>query len=54
MTGCQLLGLTMAVGLPLAVLVGALFWPQRIPKDKTVEAIRRRIEDEDEWDTYGE
>ncbi|WP_433524874.1 hypothetical protein ACQPZ2_07475 [Nocardia pseudovaccinii] len=42
------LGLVVAVGLPLAVFVGAIFWPDRISPDRTVEAIRQRIEDEDE------
>ncbi|MGY4099693.1 hypothetical protein ACW2Q0_09050 [Nocardia sp. R16R-3T] len=40
-------GLVAAVGLPLLVLIGAIFWPARIPKDRTVEAIKQRIEDED-------
>ncbi|MCX4096176.1 hypothetical protein [Nocardia sp. alder85J] len=40
-------GLIAAVGVPLAVLVLAIVWPERIPKDRTVEAIRRRIEAED-------
>ncbi|WP_280484097.1 hypothetical protein [Nocardia farcinica] len=41
------LGFTVAVGLPLVVFVAAIFWPERIPPDRTVEAIRARIEDED-------
>lgn len=40
-------GLVVAVGLPLAVLIGAIFWPERTPSDRTVKAIRRRIEDKD-------
>ncbi|WP_255342568.1 hypothetical protein [Nocardia sp. CNY236] len=36
------------IGLPVAVLVTAILWPERIPKDRSVEAIRRRIEDEDD------
>ncbi|WP_406237612.1 hypothetical protein [Nocardia sp. NBC_01009] len=32
--------------LPLAVLVAVILWPERIPKDRTVEAIRARIESE--------
>jgi hypothetical protein len=39
-------GFLAAVGLPLVVFVWALCWPSRIPKDKTVRAIRQRIEDE--------
>ncbi|MFJ1458675.1 hypothetical protein [Nocardia wallacei] len=35
-----------AIGLPLAVLVGAICWPVRIPRDRTVETIRQRIEEE--------
>ncbi|MQY25115.1 hypothetical protein [Nocardia aurantia] len=41
-------GLIAAVGVPLAVLVLAIFWPERVPQDRTVEAIRRRIEAEDQ------
>ncbi|MEU0875992.1 MULTISPECIES: hypothetical protein [Nocardia] len=41
------LGFVVAVGLPLVVLVACVFWPERIPPDRTVEAIRARIEDED-------
>ncbi|MFD6394527.1 hypothetical protein [Nocardia sp. NPDC060259] len=40
------LGFVVAVGLPLAVLLGVIVWPERIPKDRTVEAIRARIENE--------
>jgi|GEM_PF-3947004 len=47
MSGGVEFGLVLAVGLPLAVLIGALCWPSRIPKDRTVHAIRRRIEKED-------
>ncbi|WP_155981077.1 hypothetical protein [Nocardia sp. CNY236] len=32
--------------LPLAVLLAAILWPERIPKDRTVQGIRERIEDE--------
>ncbi|WP_330233127.1 hypothetical protein OHA40_12020 [Nocardia sp. NBC_00508] len=41
-------GLAVAIGLPLVVLVAVLVWPERIPPDRTVEAIRQRIEDEDD------
>lgn len=34
-------------GVPLAVLIGVVCWPERIPKDRSVAAIRKRIEDED-------
>lgn len=40
-------GIAVAIGLPLGVLIAVLVWPERIPKDRTVEAIKRRIEDED-------
>jgi hypothetical protein len=46
-TGWQWFGLAVAVGLPLAVLVATLVWPQRIPPGRSVEEIRRRVEDED-------
>ncbi|WP_454198483.1 hypothetical protein [Nocardia sp. Marseille-Q1738] len=41
-------GIAVAVGLPLGVLIAVIFWPERIPKDRSVEAIRQRIEDEDD------
>ncbi len=40
-------GIAVAVGLPLGVLIAVLVWPERIPKDRSVEAIRQRIESED-------
>ncbi|MEV2219062.1 hypothetical protein AB0E01_04200 [Nocardia vinacea] len=40
------LGWVVAVGLPLAVTVGVIVWPERIPKDRTVREIRERIERE--------
>ncbi|MCU1643381.1 MAG: hypothetical protein JWN03_3656 [Nocardia sp.] len=42
-----MLGFVLAVGIPLGVLVGAIFWPERVPKDRTVDVIRQRIADED-------
>lgn len=45
--GWVCLGWTIVIGLPVAVLVAAILWPPRIPKDRSVEAIRRRIEAED-------
>lgn len=41
------LGFVVVVGLPLVVIVVAICWPERIPRDRTVEAIRQRIEEED-------
>ncbi|MBF6079622.1 hypothetical protein ACWDSF_21060 [Nocardia beijingensis] len=41
------LGFIVAIGLPLVVLALAILWPERIPKDHTVDAIRQRIEGED-------
>ncbi|MBF6226088.1 hypothetical protein IU470_13385 [Nocardia abscessus] len=35
-----------AAGPPARVLPGAILWPERVPKDRTVEAIRQRTEDE--------
>lgn len=40
------LGFIVAVGLPLVVLVACIFWPVRIPPERTVDAIRARIEAE--------
>ncbi|AYF77750.1 hypothetical protein D7D52_32480 [Nocardia yunnanensis] len=41
-------GWVMVFVLPSAVGLAAIFWPERIPKDRTVQAIQRRIEDEDD------
>jgi len=41
------LGWVVAFGVPLVVGLWCAFWPERIPKDRSVEAIRRRFEDED-------
>lgn len=41
------LGWFIAIGVPLAVFAAALFWPERIPKDRSVREIRERIERED-------
>ncbi|MBF6161049.1 hypothetical protein [Nocardia cyriacigeorgica] len=35
------------IGLPLAVLAAAILWPERIPRDRSVDGIRERIETED-------
>ncbi|WP_155980709.1 hypothetical protein [Nocardia sp. CNY236] len=45
--GWIMLGWVAVFGLPLAVLVAVILWPERIPKDRSVEGIRQRIEDED-------
>ncbi|WP_435592032.1 hypothetical protein [Nocardia sp. bgisy118] len=41
------LGWVLVFGLPAAAFIAALVWPERIPKDRTVKAIRERIEHED-------
>ncbi|MET8877376.1 hypothetical protein [Nocardia sp. NPDC004604] len=41
------LGWMIVFVLPLTVVFAAIFWPERIPKDRTVEAIRRRVESEE-------
>ncbi len=41
------LGWVVVVGLPLAVIVGAIYWPERIPPEKSVDGIRARVEAED-------
>ncbi|MFC6012688.1 hypothetical protein [Nocardia lasii] len=40
------LGWVVVVGLPLAVLGAAILWPERIPRDRSVDGIRERIETE--------
>lgn len=40
------LGFAVAIGLPLLVLFATIVWPEPIPQDRTVDAIRRRIEAE--------
>jgi hypothetical protein len=47
-----MLGWVLVFGLPVAVMVAVIFWPERIPKDRTVETIRQRIEEEDEPGEY--
>ncbi|WP_433756178.1 hypothetical protein [Nocardia sp. CA-135398] len=42
-----MLGWVVCFGLPMAVTVGVIVWPERIPKDHTVRGIRERIERED-------
>ncbi|NKY29282.1 hypothetical protein [Nocardia gamkensis] len=41
------IGLVVAVCIPLGVFAVAVFWPARMPKEKSVRAIRERIECED-------
>ncbi|WP_460700315.1 hypothetical protein [Nocardia thraciensis] len=40
-------GLLLVTGIPLGVLIIAVCWPQRTPKDRSVRAIRERIDNED-------
>ncbi|MEU3010863.1 hypothetical protein [Nocardia asteroides] len=40
------LGFAVAIGLPLLVLFATIVWPEPIPPDRTVDAIRARIEAE--------
>ncbi|MFI6165453.1 hypothetical protein ACIBCN_01585 [Nocardia sp. NPDC051052] len=42
-----IVGFVVAVGLPLAVIVGAICWPQRIPREQSVSGIHDRIREED-------
>ncbi|MEG8182083.1 hypothetical protein [Nocardia terpenica] len=43
------LGLLLLASLTVSVVVYlvAVLWPQRLPKDRSVQEIRRRIEEED-------
>ncbi|MEU8899941.1 hypothetical protein [Nocardia sp. NPDC048505] len=48
MTGAWLLlGWIVVFGLPLVVAIAAIAWQPRIPKDRSVDGIRRRIDEED-------
>lgn len=40
-------GLVVVIVLPLLMFVAAVCWPQRIPKDRTVDAIRERMQCEE-------
>lgn len=42
------LGFAIAIGLPLLVLFGTIVWPEPIPPERTVDAIRARVESERE------
>lgn len=42
-----MLGWIVCFGLPLAVMVGVIVWPEQIPQDRTIWGIRERIERED-------
>ncbi|WP_157172187.1 hypothetical protein [Nocardia pneumoniae] len=46
--GWIMVGIAVAAGLPLAVLIAVVLWPEPIPKGRSVEEIRQRIDDEDE------
>ncbi|MEV6656432.1 hypothetical protein [Nocardia fluminea] len=41
-------GFAIVIGLPLLVLFWAIVWPEPIPQERTVGAIRARIESERE------
>lgn len=41
------LGWVVLIGLPLAVIVGAIYWPERIPPERSVDGIQVRTEAED-------
>ncbi|MBF6326945.1 hypothetical protein [Nocardia transvalensis] len=41
------IGLFIAIGIPLGVLVVATFWPQSVSKGRSVQEIRARIDRED-------
>ncbi|GAB2650623.1 hypothetical protein [Nocardia goodfellowii] len=45
--GWILLGWIVVFGLPLAVVVAVIFWPDQVPPDRSVDGIRQRIEHED-------
>lgn len=40
------LGWVLVFALPIAVIIGVIVWPERIPPDRTVDAIRERVEAE--------
>ncbi|WP_431972036.1 hypothetical protein [Nocardia sp. bgisy134] len=40
-------GWVVVIGLPLAVTVGVIVWPDRIPKGRIAREIRERIERKD-------
>ncbi|MFJ1458220.1 hypothetical protein [Nocardia sp. N2S4-5] len=42
-----MIGLSVAFAVPLVAFFVVVFWPQQIPKEKSVQAIRERIERED-------
>lgn len=48
------LGWVVVIGLPSAVPAAVILWPERIPPDRTVEAIRRRVEAEESGRTEGD
>ncbi|MFI6572837.1 hypothetical protein [Nocardia fluminea] len=42
------LGFAVVIGLPLLVLFGTIMWPEPVAPERTVEAIRARLEAETE------
>lgn len=42
------LGLVIAIGLPVLVILGTIFWPERVRPDLTVETTRQRYQREDD------
>lgn len=42
-----MIGLSVAFAVPLGAFFAVVFWPERIPKEKSVQAIREQIERED-------
>ena len=41
------LGWLVVVGLPLAVIVGAIYWPERIPPERSVDGVLVCTQEED-------
>ncbi|NKY26578.1 hypothetical protein [Nocardia gamkensis] len=46
--GWIMLGWVLVIGLPLTVVLAVILWPERIPRERSVEGIRESIEHEDE------
>lgn len=47
------LGWVLVFALPISVIIAAILWPERIPPDRTVDAIRERVEAERRRDANG-
>ncbi|MEU7765437.1 hypothetical protein AB0B25_10005 [Nocardia sp. NPDC049190] len=45
--GWMILGWVIVIGLPSVVVLAVTVWPERLPKERSVETIRQRTEDED-------